>query len=83
VAGGDGGLHLIGPRAAAPQRAVEQVDALADLGGIPPAAVLILQRHQVSGRVHPRQPPRVVQQHQGQQAGRLRFIRHQPGEHPG
>jgi hypothetical protein len=55
---------------------VEQADALADLGGIPLAAVLILQRHQVTAGIEPSGTPRVVQQHQGQQAGRLRFAGH-------
>jgi len=83
VAGGDGGLHLVGARPPRPQRRLQHRDALGDLGGVPPAAVLVLQRHHVAGGVEPGGPARVVHQHQRQQAGRLRLGWHQPVHHPG
>ena len=82
VAGGDGGLHLVGARPPRPQRRLQHRDALGDLGGVPPAAVLVLQRHHVAGGVEPGGPARVVHQHQRQQPGNLGLGRHQPAQHP-
>ena len=83
MAGGDGRLDLIRTRPPAPQRGLQDSDALADLRRVPQRTVLVLQRHQVAASVQPRGAARVVQQHQRQQAGRLRFVGHQPGQHPG
>src|SRR2546430_12033312 len=57
-----------GPPAA--QRGLQDGVGLLDLLAVPPGAVLVLQRDQAAVGVGPRVPPRVVEQHQGQQPRR-------------
>ena len=66
VQGGDAGLEAVGAGRAAADRLVEQVDALADLGPVPAAAVLLLQQHQLAARADPPLPAGVVEQQQSQ-----------------
>jgi hypothetical protein len=82
MAGGDDGLQLVRPGPAGPQRALQDPLSLVDLGPVPPAAVLILQRDQVTAPVGAGRPAGVLQQHQRQQAARLGLARHQPGQRP-
>ena len=57
--------------------------SLLDLVAVPARAVLVLQEHHLAARVEPSVAARVVKQHQREEAGRLRLVRHQRGEHPG
>jgi hypothetical protein len=82
VAGGDDGLQLVRPGPAGPQRALQDPLSLVDLGPVPAAAVLILQRDQIAAPVGAGGPAGVLQQHQRQQAARLGLARHQPGQRP-
>ena len=49
----------------------------------PTGAVLVFQRHDIAARVAARNPTRVMQQHQREQAVQFGFLRHQPDEEPG
>ena len=55
--------------------------ALVDQGPVPATPVLLVQRHQLAGR-DPRRPPRLGEQHQGQQPGDLGYVGQQLAEHP-
>jgi len=76
MAGGDGRVQLIGTGPPGGQRLGQQRLALNDQVPVPPAAVLVRQRHELAAQVQPRRPPRVGEQQQSQQPGRLRL----PGE---
>jgi hypothetical protein len=82
VAGGDDRLQLVRPGPGGLQRALQGALSLGDLGPVPAAAVLILQRDQVTVIVGAGGPSGVLQQHQRQQPARLRLARHQPGQRP-
>ena len=69
VQGGDGGLDGVGGgRRLGPQRRLDQGQALGDQRGVPEAAILVLQQHDIAGGVDPGRAAGVVQQHQRQQA---------------
>ena len=69
---GDHRLRQIGPgRSLGPPQPFEPA---ADPAAVPPATVLLLERHQRAGVVHPGRSSRIVQQHQGRQGVRLRFV---------
>jgi hypothetical protein len=51
MAGGDDGLQLVGPGPSGPQRALQDPLPLGDLGAVPAAAVLLLERDQVTPAV--------------------------------
>jgi hypothetical protein len=82
VAGGDDRLQLVRPGPGRPQRILQYPLALGDLGSVPAAAVLVLQRDQVTACVDAGGPAGVLQQHQRQQPARLRLTGHQPGQRP-
>ncbi len=67
----DRGLQRVGADAARGERPLDQGGALRDLIPAPPRAVLVVQQHQLAGRPGARGPPRLVQQHQSQEAHRL------------
>ncbi len=74
---GDGRLELVRAGVVALERPVEHAGAFGDECLIPAAAVLFFQRDRSSRRL-PRPGPRVVQQHQRQQAGGLGVRGQQP-----
>src|SRR5215472_1210400 len=74
VAGGDGGLDLVRPRASGAQRLLDESDALGDRGAVPPAAVLVLQEDQAAGGVDAPWPSRVDEQQEREEAGRLGLL---------
>ena len=59
---------------------VHQRGALGDLAGVPARAVLVLQQHELAGRVEARVAARVMEQHQREQAEHLGLVGHQGGE---
>ena len=79
---GDRGLQLVRAGFAAGQRAVEYARPLGDQGAVPPGPVLLGERHRPSVVVAPRRRPRVVQQHQREQPGRLGVRGQQPVQQP-
>jgi hypothetical protein len=82
VAGGDDGLQLVRPGPAGLQRLLQDLLSVGDLGAVPAAAVLVLERDQVPVAVGAGRPAGVLQQHQREQPARLRLARHQPGQRP-
>ena len=82
VQGGDRRLQLVGPGPPQPQRAVEQAQALGDRVRVPARAVLVGRGRRLARRAGAGRPPRVVQQHQRQQAEHLGVVGHQRGEQP-
>ena len=83
VAGRDGRVQLVGPGPPGGQRPGQQRLSLADEVPVPPAAVLLGQRHELPGPVQPGRPPRVGEQQQGEQPGRLRLPGEQRGQRAG
>ena len=79
---GDGRLDLVRPGAAQGQGGVEHRQPLVDGGAVPARAVLLLERHALARSRHPGLPPRVVQQHEGQQPTRLGLVGQQVGQQP-
>jgi hypothetical protein len=71
------------PGLAKPHRPVQRGAGLLDRGAVPQAAVLLLERHDLAGRVEARCASRVMQKHQAEQTERLGFVRHQLGEQAG
>ena len=65
-------LHRIGAERPALQRLAHQLAAFLNALPVPQAAVLLLQHHQVALGIGSRLLPGRLQQHQGQQANRLR-----------
>jgi hypothetical protein len=63
-------------------RRLDQRAALLDLRLVPPRAVLIFEQDDRALVVEPRPSPRVVQEHQGEETERLRFVGHQAGQRP-
>lgn len=61
-------LQGVGPDAAAGQGPLDQAEPLDDQSTIPQSAVLLVEPHQFAAGRDPRLAPRVVQQHQGEQA---------------
>ncbi len=84
--GDDCRLQGIGPEVAAGQGAAHQHRTLGDQSPVPGAAVLVLQPHQLAGRIGTRGAARIVQQHQRQQAHHLgvgQQFQQQPAEADG
>ncbi|RAO53578.1 hypothetical protein ONO86_01495 [Micromonospora noduli] len=81
--GRDGRLELVRPDHPAWQRPGDQLDALGDLVGAPPGAVLLGHRHQLTVRADPCRSAGVGEQHQRQQSGDLGVLGHQPAHQPG
>ena len=77
VARGDGGLHLVGPRAALAQSGVQQPASLDDASVVPARSVLVLERDQVTRAVNPSRPPGVMEEHERENPERLGFVRHE------
>jgi hypothetical protein len=75
VAGGDGGLDLIGTGPAAPQGTLDQFLAFGDHGVVPLPAVLVGEQHQIAVQAGPGTPAGVGEQQQREQAGDLGFVR--------
>ena len=73
-------MQLVGPGPPGRQRPGQPLLALADEVPVPPAAILVRQRHQVPAPVQARRPPRVGEQQQGEQPRDLGFGREQPGQ---
>ena len=83
VDGGDGRLQHVRPRRAGAQRVLDQAEALGDLLAIPEAPVLVVEQHEIAVAVGARLAPRVLQQHEGEESGRLRLVGHEPARQPG
>jgi hypothetical protein len=75
-------LQLERPESATPHAGQHERLPLGDQRAIPQRPVLVLQQHDVS-TVAPGRHSRVTQQHQGEQAHRLRLGGHQSHQHPG
>src|SRR5271157_1073495 len=76
VAGGDGGLQLIGPGPAFTQGSLEERLAFGDHARVPQAAILLLEQYQLAEIVAARRSAGVGQQQQREQPHRLGL----PGE---
>jgi hypothetical protein len=83
VDGGDGRLQLVGAGRPAGQGAADQVHALGDLCGVPPAPVLFGHGDQLTVRAGPRRPAGVGQQHEREEPGHLTVFGEQPVHEPG
>ena len=66
--GGDGGLDGVGRCDAGPLR---EGESLLQLVAAPERAVLVLEQHEIAGGVEPGVAPRVVEEHESEQAERL------------
>ena len=64
------------------QRAVDERQRLADHRAVPALAVLLLEQHEVAVGADPRRAPRVVEEHQREQARRLRLVGQQQVDDP-
>ena len=65
------------------ERAVDERQRLADHRAVPALAILLLEQHEVAVRADPRLAPRVVEEHQREQPGRLRLVGQQQVDDPG
>ncbi len=83
VQGRDRRLQLVGARSAPAPDAVDQLGSLADQVAVPAGAVLFVQRHQPAVVADAGRAPRLGEQHQRQQAGRLGVVGHHVAEHSG
>ena len=83
MAGRDGRLHLVGARPPPAQRGIQQPHPLGDPAGVPAAAVLILEQHQVTGVIDAGVAAGVMQQHERAQAEYLGLVGHQVGQRAG
>src|SRR4029453_5534534 len=81
--GGDRCLDLVRTGPASLQRRLDEGLALGDSASIPPGAVLVLEQDEITVRVDARLPPRVVEQHQGEEPDRLRLVREQRDDDAG
>ena len=77
-----GRLDLVRPRPAPAQASAHEVLALDHERGIPAAAVLVGQEHEVARRRRPRRSAGLDQQHQREQADGLGLVGHQLDQHP-
>ncbi len=82
VQGRDGGLGLVLAQAVAGEGRLEDHDALGDHAGVPPAPVLLGERHQAAVGGGPGGAPGVVEQHEGEQSPHLGVV-DRGGELPG
>ncbi|MNE65843.1 hypothetical protein D3C80_1613600 [compost metagenome] len=69
----DGRLQAIGPESPHTQRVLDQRAAFSDQPGVPQRTVLLVEHNQLAARRSPGRAPRLVQQHQRQQAHHLRL----------
>ena len=74
VQGGDRGLHLVWPGSAGGQRVLGQSPALGDPVLVPARSILRIEQDQGAVGVGAGLPPRIVQQHERQEPGRLGFV---------
>ena len=65
------------------ERAVDERQRLADHRAVPALAILLLEQHEVAVRADPCRAPRVVEEHQREQPGRLRLVGQQQVDDPG
>ena len=72
-----------GPGLRCASAASSRADALGDLVVVPTRPVLLVQDDEVSGIVDPCRPPRVVDEHQRQEAESLGLVGHQGAHGPG
>ncbi len=82
----DGGLGLELAEAVAGEGRLQDLDALGDQLRVPPAAVLLGERHQAAVGRGPGGAPGVVEQHEGEQPRHLGVVdpgRELPGEPDG
>jgi hypothetical protein len=82
VKGGDCRLQRVESRASAAQRALREPLSLGDLAAIPERAVLLLEGHDLALRVEARGAPRVVQEHEGEEAVHLARVGKQLAQEP-
>ena len=66
-------LQAVRPESPRGQRSLHQRTPFGDQCGIPARPILVVQQNQFSARRAPRRPPRLMQQHQRQQAHDLRL----------
>ena len=71
-------MQLVRPGPSRSQCLLKQLLAFGDLRAVPPGAVLVGEEHHLSGVAGARVPPRVGEQQQRQQGGRLRLAGQQP-----
>jgi hypothetical protein len=74
---GDLGLEPVRAHAVRPPK---DAVALGDAVAVPQGAVLVLEQDQAPVGGDPREAPRIVEEHQREQAQRLGLVRHQDGE---
>ncbi len=80
--GRDRGLQRVRPRRAAQrQGAVDERERLADRAAVPARPVLGLEQDELAAGPDPRRAPGVVQEHEREQARRLRLVRQQHVHH--
>jgi hypothetical protein len=79
---GDRRLQLVRPAATPAERRLQGRQALGDRVALPAPAVLLLERHERAGGIDPGGPPRIVQEHQGEQALRFRLLGQQLDQQP-
>ena len=80
---GDGCLELV--RADPPERggSFEYAQALVDAVAVPERAVLVLEQDELPVGVDSRPPPRVLEEHEGEETERLGLVRHEDREQLG
>ena len=77
VDGGDGRLKRVSARRAQAQRTLDEGETLGDLLTIPERSVLLLEKHDLSAVVGARITPRIMEQHEGEESGRLGLVGHE------
>ena len=80
--GGDRGLDLVRPDPPARQDPLDEGPALRDPVLVPARPVLVLQQDELAAGTDARLTPRVVQEHERQQPGRLGLIGEQRDDGP-
>ena len=80
--GGDRRLELVRPDAPLAERALHELLSLRDPGGVPAAAILVLEPHERAVRALAGRPAGVRQQHQREQADRLGLVGQQLRDDP-
>ena len=78
MAGGDGGLQLIGPGTALGERHLDQRPPLVEAAPVPPAAVLVGEQDERAVLVGPGGAAGAGEQDESEQPGDLGLIRQQP-----
>ena len=80
--GVDGRLDLVRPGPVAPQALADQSLPLGNLRAVPEPAVLVGKKHQLPVGGGPAGPPRLREQHQGEQPHDLGLARHELQQQP-